>query len=114
MRDKLRPSGMKRREVSFLPHAEADLLGLYKYIAEDSGHDVAGRHVERIETACAALETFPERGTRRDDIHRGLRTMGFERRATIVFPATSTEVVIARIFYGGQDHERALRAMTEE
>jgi toxin ParE1/3/4 len=56
-----------------------------------------------------ALETFPKRGTQRDDIRRGLRTIGFERRATIVFQVTNKEVVIVRIFYGGQDFERKLR-----
>jgi toxin ParE1/3/4 len=61
-----------------------------------------------------ALEPFPQRGTRRDDISRGLRTMGFERRATIVFQVKRAEVVIVRIFYGGRDYERALRDATEE
>jgi plasmid stabilization system protein ParE len=56
-----------------------------------------------------ALQTFPERGTKRDDIRQGLRTMGFERRATIVFQVRRSEVVIIRVFYGGQDYERALR-----
>jgi toxin ParE1/3/4 len=105
---------VKRREVTFLPHAEADLIGLYGYIAEESGHDVAGGYVERIQAACTALETFPERGTRRDEIRPGLRTMGFERRATIVFQVMKAEVVIVRISYGGQDYERALRAMTDK
>ena len=45
----------------------------------------------------------------RDDIRPGLRVIGFERRATIVFQVTENEVVIVRIFYGGQDYERALR-----
>ena len=56
-----------------------------------------------------ALQIFPERGTKRDDIRQGLRTMGFERRATIVFEVKRSEVVIIRVFYGGQDYERALR-----
>lgn len=56
-----------------------------------------------------ALRTFPERGTKRDDIRLGLRTMGFECRATIVFQVRRSEVVVVRIFYGGQDYERALR-----
>jgi toxin ParE1/3/4 len=45
----------------------------------------AGRYIDRIEVACLALETFPERATRRDNIRPGLRTIGFERRATILF-----------------------------
>ena len=105
---------MKKFKIGFRPLAEADLFGLYRYIAEEAGHEVAGASLDRIETACMALETFPERGTRRDDIRPGLRTMGFERRATIVFQVKRTEVVIVRIFYGGQDYERALRGMTGE
>jgi plasmid stabilization system protein ParE len=61
-----------------------------------------------------ALETFPTRGRRRDDIRLGLRIVGFERRATIVFQVLRRDVIIVRIFYGGQEYERALRGATEE
>jgi len=98
---------MRRRKVSFRARAEADLFGLYDYIAEQSGADTAGAYIERIEEACKSLETSSERGTRRDDLRPGIRTMGFERRATIVFQVTTAEVTIVRIFYGGQDYERA-------
>jgi toxin ParE1/3/4 len=97
-----------RFEVRFRPRAEADLFALYRHIAEQAGHATAGEYIDRIEAACVALETFPERGTRRDDIRPGLRTMGFERRATIVFQVIAREVVIIRIFYGGQDFEQSL------
>jgi toxin ParE1/3/4 len=100
---------VKRRKVSFRPLAEADLFRLYDYIASESGHDIAETYIDRIEAACMALETFPERGARRDDIRRGLRTIGFERRATVAFEVTKTKVIIVRIFYGGQDFESALR-----
>ena len=100
---------MRRYEVSFRPRAEADLLALYEYIAEQGGTALAGAYVERIETACLDLATFPQRGTRRDDIRPGLRTIGFERRPTIAFQVLENEVVILRIFYGGQDWERAFR-----
>lgn len=105
---------MKKHEISFRPLAEADLFGLYRYIAAEAGPAVAGAYIDRIEAACMALETFPERGTRRDDIRPGLRTLGFERRATIVFEVKRGEVVIVRIFHGGQHYEPALRRMTEE
>jgi toxin ParE1/3/4 len=100
---------MKKSEARFRPLAEADLLELYDYIARHAGRTVAGGYIDRIEAACMALETFPERGTRRDDIYPGLRTMGFERRATIVFRIVASEVTIIRIFYGGRDYERWLR-----
>jgi toxin ParE1/3/4 len=105
---------MKRYRIGFRPQAEADLFGLYRYIAENSGDAVAGAFIDRIESACMALETFPARGRRRDDIRPGLRTMEFERRATIVFQVLKDDVIIVRIFYGGQDYERALRGATDE
>ena len=100
---------MKRHRITFRPRAEADLFDLYRHIAEEAGHEAAGIYVDRIEAACMAMQIFPERGTKRDDIRQGLRTMGFERRATIVFQVRKSEVVIIRIFHGGQDYERALR-----
>jgi toxin ParE1/3/4 len=59
---------MKKYEISFRPLAEADLVGLYRYIVEESGLEDAGAYIDRIEAACTALETFPERGTRRSGI----------------------------------------------
>ncbi len=104
---------MKRYSVSFRPAAEADLFGLYLHIAQEAGVDVAESYVDRLEAACMSLETLPQRGSKRDDISPGLRTLGFERRATIVFEVKKTEVVIVRIFYGGQDYERFMRNRPE-
>jgi toxin ParE1/3/4 len=101
---------MKYR-VSFRPRAEADLIGLFEYIAEVSGRDVADEYIGRIETACVSLATFPKRGKRHDDISPGLRTIGFERRVTVAFCVSKEEVVIVRIFYGGRDYETLLRVM---
>lgn len=99
---------MRRYRVTFRPAAEEDLLRLYEYIAAESSLERAGAFIERIESACLSLQTSPERGTRRDDIRAGLRLMGFERRATILFQVKRFEVTIVRILYGGQDYERAL------
>lgn len=97
------------REIYFRPEAEADLIRLYEYIAEDSGAGIAAGYIERIEAACLALADFPERGTRRDDLLPGLRTIGFERRATLAFRVLKTRVEIVTIAYGGRDFERRLR-----
>lgn len=105
---------MKRYEVSFRPLAAADLIALYEYIAEQAGTAVAGGYIDRIEAACLSLATFPERGTQRDDIRLGLRTIGFERRATVAFQVLQNEVVILRIFYGGRDWERVFQRSPEE
>ena len=65
----------------------------------------AGDYISRIEAACMALATFPERGTKRDDLEPGIRTIGFERRATIAFRVEDNTVRIVRVFYAGRDYE---------
>jgi toxin ParE1/3/4 len=104
---------MKKYEISFRPVARDDLISLYNYIADRAGLQVAESYVARIEEACASLEHSPLRGPRRDDIHPGLRSIGFERRATILFRVRGTKVVIVRIFYGGRDYEGLLRNAEE-
>lgn len=105
-----KPRGPRKFEVVFRPTAEADLFGLYDYVAEQSGAEIAGAYIDRIENACIALETFPERGTSRDDIRRGLRILGFERRVAIAFKIDKKGrgIVVIRIFYGGRAYERVL------
>lgn len=105
---------MKTYKVVFRPMAEEDLLGLYDYIAERAGRKIAGDYIGRIEAACLSLRNAPLRGTPRDDIKPGMRIIGFERRAVIIFRVAGPEVVIVRIFYGGRDHERILRAFTDD
>ena len=74
----------------------------------------AGDYIARIETACMALATFPERGTKRDDLEPGIRTIGFERRATIAFRVEGDTVRIVRIFYAGRDYETYFRDVKED
>lgn len=95
--------------VVFRPEAEADLFALYRYVAEAGGFSRAEAYVARIEKACASLADFPERGTRRDDIAPGIRTMGFERRITIAFRILDRVVEIVSIAYAGRDFESDLR-----
>jgi toxin ParE1/3/4 len=56
---------------------------------------------------CLGFATFPERGTRRDDLRPGLRTIGFGRRVTIAFHVSDDRVTIDRILYAGRDLARA-------
>lgn len=95
-------------EVVFAPEAEADLLKLYDDLAGPAGLEVAYNYTERLQAYCLSFATFPERGTRRDDLRPGLRIIGFRRRVTIAFHITGNTVVIDRLFYGGQDFEPLL------
>lgn len=51
-----------------------------------------------------ALATFPHRGTLRDDLAPGMRVIGFERRASIIFRVDGHTVRIFRILYAGRDY----------
>jgi toxin ParE1/3/4 len=103
---------MKRYTVILTPRAERHLKALYVRIADDSGEARAEHYIDGIVADCLSLSTFPERGTKRDDIRPNLRTKGYARRVTIAFSVNvSTEIVaIHGVFYGGQDFEQLLRA----
>jgi toxin ParE1/3/4 len=79
---------MTPRRVILRPSAETDLINLYHYIAERSGYpERAMGYIRRIRTYCETLVSFPERGTRRDDLRPGLWVIGFERRVVIAYAA---------------------------
>jgi toxin ParE1/3/4 len=97
------------REVILTEQATSDLASLGIYVASQSSETIAYSYLSRLHAACMALTIFPERGTKRDDILPGLRTIGFERRATIAFRVLDTQVQIVTIAYGGRDFETDLR-----
>ncbi|MFI5032774.1 MAG: type II toxin-antitoxin system RelE/ParE family toxin [Reyranellales bacterium] len=94
---------MKRRTVVFAPEARRDLLKLGDWIAERAGAGTALNYITRLEAYCQGFEVAAERGHRRDDIRAGLRITGFERRVTVAFTVTETEVTILGLYYGGRN-----------
>lgn len=97
-----------RYTVSFAPEAEAQLLSLYRYIASAASPHIAERYIGAIIERCEKLETFPLRGTPRENIRPGLRTIPFMRRVTIAYSVIGDRVVVLGIYYGGQDIETLL------
>lgn len=94
-----------RYEVRFRAVAEDDLTALYDYIAQAASPHTAKNYLDRIEKTCRSLATFPRCGTARDDLAPGIRTIGFERRVTIVFRIVGDVVEIVTVGYGGRDFE---------
>ena len=76
---------MKTWRVRYAPPARDDLRTILTYISQRAGVSVASGFVSRLQRACDDLSTAPFRGTARDDLRPGLRTVGVERRATILF-----------------------------
>lgn len=100
---------MKTRSIGYARAAIEDLLKIETWIAEKAGVRVADGYIDRIQLHCQSLELASERGAARDDLLPGLRNLGFEKRATIVFRVLPDHVEILRISYGGQDWEAAFR-----
>jgi len=93
-------------QVKFTPAAERHIDALHRLITVQSGYESrADGYITRIVDFCIGLETFPLRGTARDDLLEGLRIVGFEKRVTIAFMVTDDTVLIEGIYYGGQNFE---------
>ena len=97
--------GVRRAHVHFTPEALDQLDKLEVDISGAASPAVAARYVDSIVDYCENLQTFPHRGTRRDDLRPGLRTLGFRRRVTILFEVADDTVNIIGVYYGGQDYE---------
>ena len=99
-----------RYSVVFTPEAEEQLAGLYRYIALKASPEIAEKYTSAIVTYCEEMDSFPHRGTRRDDVRPGLRITNYKRRAVIAFTVDeiAKTVVIIGVFYGGRDYETAL------
>ena len=94
-----------RRRIVYAPEAEAQLIDLYRYIELQASPAIAQGFTEAIVARCSALAEFPDRGTPREDLLPGLRTVAFRRRVTIAYWVDAEAVMILGIFYGGQDFE---------
>ncbi|MEO8927477.1 MAG: type II toxin-antitoxin system RelE/ParE family toxin [Caulobacteraceae bacterium] len=98
-----------RYRIVISPNARDQLEALYDYIAEAASAQVALGYTDAIVDHIDKLADFPHRGSRRDDILPGLRTVGFRRRATIAFKVDNGTVMVVGVFYGGRDVEALLR-----
>ena len=96
--------------VVFTPRAKGQLDVLYAYIADNSNEERAEKFVSGIVDDCLSLSTFPERGTKRDDIRVNLRVKSYAKRVAIAFSIDALNAIVAihGVFYGGQNYERLL------
>jgi len=94
--------------IILTPEARDHLDTIYDYIAAAASPDIAQRFTDGILDQMGKLTNFPRRGTKRDDLRPGLRTMAWRRRVTIAFAVDEAAVVVVGIFYGGRDFETLL------
>jgi plasmid stabilization system protein ParE len=91
--------------VLFSADAERDLQDIHDTIADRGGIAVARRWIDLLEQVIRSFDQFPQRGTARDDLRRGARTVGFRGRVTILFELDHTrrEVVILGLYFAGRN-----------
>lgn len=94
---------MKQYQVVWHPKARTDLLQLYDWIADQADPDTAFDYTSKIEAYATKRAQFPERGTPRDDLVTGLRTIPYRKRTVIAYRVLDEEVEILAIIHGGRD-----------
>jgi plasmid stabilization system protein ParE len=103
---------MTRYRVVLDPAARDDIAEIEDYIARQGGPRTAVAFVDRLLAYLDTFETSPERGSRRDDLGKGLRVTNFEGRITVLFSVEKPRVLIARVAWGGRPIEHVLQDRT--
>lgn len=80
-----------------------DLAEKRDYLASEAGIAVATNYMNLIESHFSTLALFPHRGTPRDDLRPGLRTISIPRKATIAYVVSGRQVVVLHVIFRGQD-----------
>ncbi len=97
-------------EVAVSQQARDDLFSIYIWVAEAADLAVADGYDARLRKACLSLADVPHRGTPHEELAPGLRSIPFERRATIFYRVTDEHVEIVRVLPKGRDTRRAFDA----
>jgi toxin ParE1/3/4 len=92
-------------EFRLSPEAEAELDGIWIYIARESGStDTATRVVENITERFWLLARYPYMGRRRDDdLRPGLRSLAADDYIIIHRIAEDDVVLILHVVHGSRD-----------
>lgn len=85
------------------PRAVEDLQAIHRWITASADVSVADGYLDRLEAACRRLADFPLRGTPRDDLVAGLRTITVAGRAIIAYSVHADTVTILRVLHRGRD-----------
>lgn len=83
--------------VEFLDTAADDMVALHLWVETEANADVADAYIERLRARCIKLSEFPHRGTPRDDLVSGGRSLSFERRMLIFYRVAGEVVQILRV-----------------
>jgi len=83
------------------PEAEADLLDIWLYIANDQPVN-ADRFLGRLQEKLVKLTEFPDLGRDRPELGDGLKSFPVDRY-NVFYRVTSTSLVLIRVLPGSRD-----------
>jgi toxin ParE1/3/4 len=89
--------------VTRRPQAEADILEIWDYIAEDSLVQ-ADRWVDGLDEKFALWATQPSMGRSRHELAKGLRSFAFGRYV-VFFEPTPEGIDVVRVLHSSRDIE---------
>lgn len=87
--------------VTRRPQAEADILEIWGYIAEDSVV-VADRWVDRLDEKFSLWASQPMMGRGRDELAPGIRSLVFGRYV-VFFEPVPDGIDVVRVLHGSRD-----------
>ena len=105
-------------EVELSAQADADLRGIYEYIAFTLlAPENASGQLDRLEEGILSLEQYPmrHRAYEKEPWHsRGLRVLPVDNYVLLYIPNEDTKVVtIIRVMYGGRNIDKELNEHTK-
>ena len=90
------------------PQAEADILEIWDFIAEDSVAE-ADLWVDRLDAKLGLWATQPMMGRSRDELAQGLRSLAFGRYV-VFFESIPDGIDVLRVLHGSRDLDASFEA----
>lgn len=83
--------------------SQRDIEKIRRHITMESSALTAANYLDELAAFCGTLRSAPYRGEERLHLARGLRSIGFKRRASVIFSVSKPKqtVSISRIWYAG-------------
>lgn len=88
------------------PQARLDLLGIWRYIADESGEARADKYLRRLNDVISYLAQQPLMGRLRPEIEEGIRSFVAESHL-VFYIALEDGIELVRMIHGSQDLEKA-------
>lgn len=89
-------------KLQFSRRARDQLFAIEAWIAQRADRETAERVVDMLLDRCGSLTEFPDRGSPRDDVRPGLRTIPYRGRYTISYRVIGEQVIILGVTGRGQ------------